>query len=176
MASHDDNNRAALLEQAIRLKKGAALSRMPDIPPRPANEPVHLSEMQRGLWLAHQINRRSPAYNLASSFRVSGAVDVSRLQRALNEVVSRHRLLHSTFAADRGAVLQTVHPHSPLVVGVFEVGEGQALATAVDEASQPFDLETGPLIRLQLIEDVAGAERIVLLVIHHILVEERSLG
>ena len=176
MASHDDNNRAALLEQAIRLKKGAALSRMPDIPPRPANEPVHLSEMQRSLWLAHQINRRSPAYNLASSFRVSGAVDVSRLQRALNEVVSRHRLLHSTFAADRGAVLQTVHPHSPLVVDVFEVGEGQALATAVDEASQPFDLETGPLIRLQLIEDVAGAERIVLLVIHHILVDERSLG
>ena len=94
----------------------------------------------------------------------------------LNDVVSRHRLLRSTFAAHRGAVLQTVHPYSPLVVDVLEVGEGEAMAAAVDEARQPFDLETGPLIRLQLIEERAGGERIVLLVLHHILVDERSLG
>ena len=176
MSSHDDPKRAALLEQAIRLKKATAGSRTPDIPQRPSDGPVRVSEMQRSLWLAHQIDRQSPAYNLATAFRVHGAVEISRLQRAFNDVVSRHRLLRSTFAVHRGAVLQTVHPHSPLVVGVLEVGEGEAMAAAVDEARQPFDLETGPLIRLQLIEDGAGGDRIVLLVLHHILVDERSLG
>ena len=175
MTRHDENDRATLLAQAIRLKRAAAVSRTTDIPRRPSSEPVRISEMQRSLWLAHQLDRRSPAYHLASAFRVHGAVDVSRLERALNEVVSRHRVLLSTFVAHRGTVLQTVHTHSPLVVDVLEVEEGQASAAAVDAACQPFDLEAGPLIRLLLIEDGAGGERIVLLVLHHILVDERSL-
>ena len=175
MTSHDENDRAMLLEQAIRLKRAAAVSRTPEIPRRPSGEPVSISEMQRSLWLAHQLDRRSPAYNLASAFRVRGAVDVSRLDRALNEVVSRHRVLRSTFVAHRGTVLQNVHTHSPLVVDVLEVLEGQASAAAVEAACQPFDLEAGPLIRLLLIEERAGGERIVLLVLHHILVDERSL-
>ncbi len=176
MANRDNDNRAALLEQAIRLKKAAARPVAQGIPQRPPDEPVLLSEMQRSLWLAHQMDRHSPAYNLASAFRARDVVDVSRLERAFNTVVSRHRVLRSTFVADRDSVLQIVHPHSPLGVDVFAVGEGEATAAAVEEARRPFDLETGPLIRLQLIEDGAGGERILLLVLHHILADERSLA
>ena len=170
-----DHERAELLQQAIRLKKAAARSRTPDLPPRPADQAAHLGELQRGLWLAHQMDRRSPAYNLASAFRVRGPLDMVRLQQAFDEVVSRHRLLRSTFRVDRDSILQIVHPPETVPLEMLEVGEGEGLSAAVQEAREPFDLETGPLVRLRLIEEPSARERYLLLILHHILVDERSL-
>ena len=110
----DNSQRADLLEQAIRLKKAAARSRAPDIMPRSADQPARVGEMQRSLWLAHQMDRQSPAYNLTSAYRVRGALNVDSLRRALSEVVSRHRLLRSTFQAHRDEVHQIVHSTSPV--------------------------------------------------------------
>jgi amino acid adenylation domain-containing protein len=172
----DDSQRAELLEQAIRLKKAAARSRAPDITLRPEDQPARVSAMQRSIWLAHQMDRQSPAYNLTSAYRVRGELKVVDLQRALYEVVARHRLLRSTFQANRDEVHQIVHSTSPVEVEVREVGAGRSLATAVSEAQRPFDLETGPLLRLLLIEEPAEDERLLLLVLHHILADERSLA
>ncbi len=175
MNAHDKPERAARLEEAIRLKKAAA-PHPPDLPPRPAEQPAYLGDMQRSLWLAHQIDPNSAAYNLTSAFRVRGPLDPARLQQAFNQVVSEHCLLRSTFAVDRDAVLQVVHPHAPLTVDVLEVDEGRGLPVALAEARRPFDLETGPLARLRLIEETVTHERVLLLVLHHILADERSLG
>ncbi len=176
MTAHNNDTRAELLQQAIRLKKAAARSRSPDLSPRPANEKAHLGELQRSLWLVHQMEPRSPAYNLTNAFRVRGSLDVAKLQRAFNEVVARHRLLRSTFRVDRDAVFQIVHAHAPLAVELLEVEDGKGMAAAIQEARKPFDLETGPLIRLQLIEEMSKNERLLILVLHHILADERSLG
>ncbi len=121
------------------------------------------------------MDRRSPAYNLASAFRVRGPLDVVRLQQAFDEVVSRHRLLRSTFRVDRDSILQIVHPPETVPLEMLEVGEGEGLSAAVQEAREPFDLETGPLVRLRLIEEPSAKERYLLLILHHILVDERSL-
>ena len=174
MTPHNNDDRAELLQQAIRLKKAAARSRSPDLSPRPANQAAHLGEMQRSLWLVHRMEPRSPAYNLTSAFRVRGPLEGTRLQRALDEVVSRHRLLRSTFQVDRDAVLQVVHPHASVPLEVLEVADGEGLATAIQEAREPFELETSPLIRFRLIEE--PSERFLVLVLHHILADERSLG
>jgi hypothetical protein len=65
--------------------------------------------MQRGLWFVHQLDPGSSAYNLCSAFRVRGALDVPRLQQAFTHVVSRHRLLRSTFQADGDTARQVIH-------------------------------------------------------------------
>ena len=153
MTTRQPNDRTALLEQAIRRKRAAAGSDTPTMMPRPADQPACLSDIQRGLWLLHQMDPRSPAYNLTSAFRVEGALDPEKLERALNEVVSRHRILRSTFRRQGETVLQVVHPHSPLALEVVEAEDGEGLAATVGEASKPFDLETGPLIRLQIVEE-----------------------
>lgn len=78
---------------------------------------------------------------------------------------------------------------TPLAVERYEAAAGEAAAMAVREARKPFDLETGPLIRLLLIEAPAlsesragetpvlpARELLLVLVLHHILADERSLG
>ncbi len=170
------DERAARLERAILLKRAAARLRPPELPRRPPDQPAHLGEMQRSLWLLHQMDPLSPAYNLVSAFRVRGELELSELQRALDEVVARHRILRSTFRHQRDTVLQIVEPRSPLAVEVLEAAAGEATATAVAAAREPFDLETGPLLRMRLIEEASGRQRLLLLVLHHILADERSLG
>jgi amino acid adenylation domain-containing protein len=171
-----DGDRVRRLEEAIRSRKAAARASVPDIAPRPAGEPAHLGELQRGLWVVHQMDPYSAAYNLASAFRVHGPLDVAKLQRAFNEVVARHRLLRSTFRAEGDTVLQVVHPPVPLPLETLEAGPDGALAIATREARTPFDLEHGPLVRMRVIEDGSGRGRLLVLVLHHILADERSLG
>ncbi len=194
MTTQDKGTRAELLRQAIKLKRTVARSQSPGpqrppgegqteqhlgwgpIAPRPQGQEAHLGELQRSLWLQHQLEPTSPAYNLTSAFRVTGDLDAAELQRSLNTVVSRHRLLRSTFSAQRGNVLQIVHPASEIAIELIEAGDGQALEIAAREARKPFDLESGPLIRLLLVEDPTGKDRLLVLVLHHILADERSLG
>ncbi len=176
MSTPDDDKRTELLEQALRLKKVMARSHAPEIPQRPADHPAHLSEMQHSLWLVHQMDRQSAAYNLCDAYQVRGPLDLSELQRGLNEVVARHRILRSTFQARRNTVLQSVNPHTPLAIEVHEVGEGAGRKTAVAEARKPFDLETGPLIRLLSIEERPGNNCLLVLLLHHILADEKALS
>lgn len=171
MADHD---RAERLRLAIAAKKTGRV-RAHDIAPRPASEPARLSELQRSVWLAHQLDPRSPAYNLASAFRVHGPLDVARLEHAFAQLVSRHRILRSTFEPDRDGVRQVIHPHQATPIDVRQVAAGRAMPEATEEARRAFDLERAPLIRLRVFEEPCGRERLVLLVLHHLLADEASL-
>ncbi|MCH9651938.1 MAG: amino acid adenylation domain-containing protein [Deltaproteobacteria bacterium] len=181
------DNRAERLRRAIEKKraakgKGAKSSPRPsDLPPRPAGEAAHLGEMQRSLWLAHQVDPDSSAYNLASGFRVQGELHLGKLQQAFDQLVARHRLLRSTFRAEAGSVLQIEHSPSPLAIERIVASDGGHLEAAIRQARLPFDLSTGPLVRLLLVEqggdeEVAKEDPLLILVLHHILADERSLG
>jgi amino acid adenylation domain-containing protein len=179
MTGHDTtDDRAARLQRAIQAKKTGARGpgRGLDLAARPADAPAPLGEMQRGLWVVHQLDPGSPAYNLCSAFRVTGALDVPRLQQAFDRVVARHRLLRSTFQADGDTARQVVHAARPLTIARVEAGDEGALAVATREARRPFDLAQGPLVRVHLIEEASGHSRLLLLVLHHILADERSLA
>lgn len=196
------DDRAERLRQAIlakKAKKAQSSPRPSGLLPRPVGEPAHLGELQRSLWLAHQLAPRSPAYHLASGFRLQGELDFARLQLAFNQVVARHRLLRSTFRAEAGSVLQVEHPPTRQVLDRIRGGEGGNLAAAIEQARQPFDLTAGPLIRLLLVEtppegqaqveeeaqgeveargevEALRERPLLVLVLHHILADERSLG
>jgi amino acid adenylation domain-containing protein len=185
VSTQSKDGRAEALRRAIRLKKAAARSRTPGpagVPSqermgrRPEDREARLGELQRSLWLLHRLQPGSPAYNLTSAFRVQGELRVPDLQRAFNGVVARHRILRSTFRPDRDGVRQVVHPPAPLMVKRVRAEDGGVVAAGVREAREPFDLEAGPLIRLLLVEEPSGGERLLVLVLHHILADERSLG
>jgi hypothetical protein len=170
------SERAERLQRAIQAKKAGARARGVDLAARPADQPAALGEMQRGLWVVHQLDPGSSAYNLCSAFRVRGVLDVPRLQRAFTHVVSRHRLLRSTFQADGDTARQVIHAAAALTIERVEAEDGSALVVATREARRPFDLAHGPLVRVQLIDESSGQTRVLLLTVHHILADERSLA
>jgi amino acid adenylation domain-containing protein len=175
MTSHVSNDRLVLLARAIERKK-AGRERSAAIPARPLDQRPLLGDMQRGLWVLYCLDPASADYNLASAYRLSGPIDLSRLSASFNAIVARHRLLRSTFRPHGDTAEQIVHPHSELAVAVVDADDGDLLDVAVAHARIPFDLSTGPVVRMCLVEHRPTAQRLLLLATHHLVADERSLA
>lgn len=141
-----------------------------------------LSFSQQRLWLLQQLEPESPAYNLRTIVRLTGALDPTVLERSLNEIVRRHETLRTRFINRDGQPLQVVAPelHVPLpVTHLTEIDPAQRDARihelAMAETEQPFDLTRGPMWRARLLEFSAD-DHILLLTMHHIISDGWSQG
>src|SRR5206468_2181514 len=117
-----------------------------------------LSFAQERLWFLDRLAPGSPAYNEVFTLHVAGPLDPAVLARSLGEVVRRHEILRTTFAAREGRPVQIVGPAGPVALPLTDLrevspagrlGAGRRLAT--DLARRPFDLEKGPLLRAALL-------------------------
>ena len=145
------------------------------------NRTLHLSFAQQRLWLLTQMDGVSEAYNMAMALRLSGELNIQALRSAFDRIVFRHEALRTTFrrvedvpvqhiaAADCGFSLQE---HD------LSCDSQTALALAQrtrGEASQPINLEDGPLFRGQLIR-MSESEHVLLLTMHLIVSDGWSIG
>ena len=145
--------------------------------------PVPASSSQRRLWFLHQLEPSNPAYNIAAAVRLRGAVDLPAMGQALNEVVRRHQSLRTTFAVDAdGMPVQVIAEDVNLPLPVADLAalpearrELEVSARLREEASRPFDLAQGPLIRAQLLR-LAPAEHVIVLNMHHVIADGISMG
>jgi non-ribosomal peptide synthetase component F len=163
----------------------------PPILPRTQNGNLPLSFAQQRLWLLDQLVPDAPIYNIPLAYRVTGELNVAALEQSLGEIIRRHEALRTTFSAVDGQPIQAIRcfatrfaiaPEIDLrlpVVDLREIAETerekevQRLAT--QEAQQPFDLTTEPLLRVKLLR-LDEAEHVLLLTMHHIVSDGWSLG
>ncbi|WP_308310783.1 non-ribosomal peptide synthetase [Streptomyces sp. GbtcB6] len=141
--------------------------------PAPART-APLSGLQRGLWFLDRWHPGTATYNTPWVFEFTGPLDTALLERSLNTVVARHEALRTTFALGPEGPRQLVHPGLEIPLTVVDLRElpadererqaGQRLAA---EASAPFDLATGPLLRATALLR-SDTETTVVLVVHHI--------
>ncbi|HEY7216577.1 MAG TPA: amino acid adenylation domain-containing protein, partial [Thermoanaerobaculia bacterium] len=173
---------AARIEAARRT--GAAPSAPPLIPiaPEMRREPLPLSFAQQRLWFIDQLEPGSALYNIPVALRVAGPLDCAGLARCLGEIVRRHEALRTVFAAPEGSPVQVIQPAAPCVLNVVDLsglpeGEREALALdlAGEEASRPFELARGPLLRGMLLR-LAEDDHVAALTMHHIASDGWSMG
>ena len=162
-----------LLEQRLR---GAASDHpaVPAIPRQPAGTSQPLSPAQRGIWLIHQVEPDSAAYNLSSAYWVEGDIDLGLLQDCFHRLTQRHQILLTTFESAPAGVVQVRHPGKPSTIERVECADDEIVARARELVRQPFDLEMGPLLRLTLITGDTGRQ-LLLLSSHHVILDEWSL-
>ncbi len=141
-----------------------------------------LSFAQQQLWFLHQWAPESSVYNVPLALRLRGSLDVGALELALGAVVARHEVLRTTFAAPGGKAEQVIWPVGDVPVVVWDVSglapgeaELEARRLVVEEASRPFDLERGPLVRAGLVR-VGGEDHVFVLTLHHIVTDGWSLS
>ncbi|MUG96207.1 amino acid adenylation domain-containing protein [Scytonema sp. UIC 10036] len=137
-----------------------------------------LSYGQRALWFLHQLAPESVAYNIVSAVRLHGELDIAALQRAFGKLVERHPALRTTFCALNGEPIQQVHQHSSFHFQTQDVSswsEEFLNERLLEEAHRPFNLERGPLMRVNLFAR-SSQEHILLLAIHHIISDIWSLA
>ena len=130
---------------------------------------------QEWLWLFDQVEPGHPSYNIPSAARITGSFDLAVAQQVVNEIVRRHDVLRTTFAAVNGKPVQIIAPRLNLPLSVIElqaVSESQreekVKSLALEEARRPFDLAQGPLLRVTLLR-LAVEEHVLLVTMHHII-------
>jgi hypothetical protein len=75
-----------------------------------------LSFAQQRLWFLDQLEPNSPLYNIATAFRLKGALDFSALQFALDTIVKRHEALRTRFESQGENPIQIIDPAKPVSI------------------------------------------------------------
>ncbi|MBD0319020.1 MAG: amino acid adenylation domain-containing protein, partial [Gemmatimonadetes bacterium] len=135
--------------------------------------PVPLSSSQQRLWVIHQMDPGSAAYNLGAALRLTGALDVAALERTLTEIVRRHESLRTVFPTVDGAAAQ--HVLAPARVTLAPEPAADVAARLAEEVERPFDLESGPLFRARLLR-VGAEDHVLVMAMHHIISDGWSRG
>jgi amino acid adenylation domain-containing protein len=132
------------------------------------------TESQKEIWASVQMGSDANcAYNESQKLWLRGLLNVDALRSALQELVLRHEALRTTFSPDgvNLCIVASLNLEIPKIdLSGSDVSEREhTLAKILKQAvEEPFDLEHGPLIRLQLIKTQAE-EHLLLMTAHHII-------
>nr|QEO73559.1 condensation domain-containing protein [uncultured bacterium] len=169
-----DSLPAAVRERVRRQLAGFAEPDREAITPVAGGGPLPQSPAQRRMWLSYELDPLSPENNSLWTVRLTGDLDIGALERAVRVLADRHESLRTTFDRVDGQEVQVVHPAAtvPVVFTELSVSLTECLA---EEATTPFDLRTGPLMRVVLIR-VSPQVHVLALNMHHIITDGWSLG
>lgn len=152
------------------------------ITPHDPEKGTHLSFAQKRFWYAYQLDRGSFAQNIPVALRLRGRLDVSCLQRSLNEILRRHTILRSSFPSDDGEPRVAVDPDFGITLSTIDLSrvakekvEGMIREMAEAFVWRPFSIETSPPIRAVLLR-MNEEDHAFILTLHHIAFDGWSAG
>ena len=139
-----------------------------------------LTEAQREIWLSSQMGAdASCSYNLSNTVHLRGPLNVTLLNRAVQQLVARHEALRLSF---EDGETQTIAPSLQLEVPLTdhsdlspEVQAERLEALLTETMSTPFDLSRTPLLRLHLVKQSPDVH-LLLFTAHHSICDGWTLG
>jgi amino acid adenylation domain-containing protein len=167
----------------VRLKEKKAAERGEGQTIRRRGEAAHhpLSFAQQRLWFLEQLEPNGP-YKVPAAFRLRGRLNVEALEQSVNEIISRHEVLRTTFSEIGGRPVQIVRSRLTLSIPFEDLSrlaeleraeEVRRVAACVSE--QPFDFVRGPLVGAALVR-LAEDEHLFWFLMHHIVSDGWSIG
>ncbi|WP_392667935.1 condensation domain-containing protein [Streptomyces sp. LN785] len=136
-----------------------------------------LTPQQRGVYFLHCLAPDSAVYNVPIVLRVRGGLDRERLRGAVDVLQSRHQALRLTVEERDGQVLQLIHSAgaaAPVEVRWTRLPGAdpeRAAEEAAQRAAQPFDVVSGPLMRVDVVE-LSPDDHALVLCFHHLIIDE----
>ena len=137
------------------------------------------------LWLIHQLNPNSNAYNQQMVVLLTGKLNFLALEQTLNALLDRHHPLRDTFrfesdklvryTQNTNLVLPVISVDELVKTDIMEEIENKTLEIITRCLEEPFDLENGPVFRAKLLR-LNGLTHILLVELHHIVVDVQSFG
>ncbi|HEY0500552.1 MAG TPA: amino acid adenylation domain-containing protein, partial [Kutzneria sp.] len=134
-----------------------------------------LSFAQQRLWFLHRLEGGSATYNVPFVLHLTGELDVDALRAALADVLDRHETLRTVFPTADGSPYQHVLAAAPVSLSVRPVVESEVDSVVDDIVRTVFDLESGPIVRAELLA-VDQRRHVFVLVVHHIAADGWSIA
>ena len=175
-----DKKRIALIE--LLTKEGIDPLKLPIAPAIRKSNRFPLSWTQERLWFLNELEGENATYNDLWAFSMTSNINLETLQSALAEIVRRHEILRTRFESVNGVPLQIVEPDISLKIEITDWQNLDSTQQQIDlekylqqERIKPFNLTTGPLLRVNLVK-LSARESILLIITHHIIWDIWSLG
>jgi amino acid adenylation domain-containing protein len=167
--------RNSSIEELKARLQGQKICRLAEIEPALHADWYPLSSGQRSLWLLEQAGVPHAAYSISGLYALRGALDANALRRSADLLLSRHESLRTAIQELDGVPVQRV-VHQAALEWHFAKIEA---SSAIDEkicafVNLRFDLSTGRLLRILLIEQSASLH-ILAVSMHHIASDGWSL-
>lgn len=140
-----------------------------------------LSLSQERLWFLEQMEPGSALNHISLAIRLTGSFDRGAFTKSLEEIVSRHDMLRTSFATDDGRAYQSVgsrvavpiRHHSVRDVHVSSIDD-EIRRWIREETLVPFDLGTAPLLRVLVLER-SEDDHVCVITVHRLIADGWSL-
>jgi tyrocidine synthetase III len=137
-----------------------------------------ISNAQQRLLLHESSGGSRIIYNIPVCYHFKGRLEVTAFRRAFAVIVQRHEALRTRFSivdgSPRQCIIQQEFELDVIDFRACESREHKVRSYVEDQATAPFDLEAGPLLRAALIR-LSEFESVFALTIHHIISDAWSL-
>ncbi|HEY0735024.1 MAG TPA: amino acid adenylation domain-containing protein, partial [Herpetosiphonaceae bacterium] len=177
----------ALLSRVVTAaqREAQALPPLPPLTPHAPTDALPLSFAQQRLWFIEQLQPGTASYHVPGAWEIQGPIEYAAFQASLDLVVARQTSLRTTFTQGGseidGEPVQRIAPPQSFPITRVDLTASSTdvqheVQRVIQEAStRPFDLVTGPLMRVLLIQ-LQPETHVFVLVLHHIITDGWSMG
>jgi iturin family lipopeptide synthetase A len=144
------------------------------VPKAELKELYTLSPAQVRCLFLHEFDKTSLAYNLPAIFLLTGELDETKLNSVFEKLIDRHESLRTFFPSIKGRRSQRIAEHADFEMEYLDAGSGD-IHSIFHSFVRPFDLRSGPLIRVGLAE-IGPVKHFLLIDMHHIVTDGVSEG
>uniref|UniRef100_UPI00036F4DD1 condensation domain-containing protein n=1 Tax=Actinoalloteichus spitiensis TaxID=252394 RepID=UPI00036F4DD1 len=153
---------------------------LPRLPPVEPGDELVLSFGQERMWFHHQLDPNTTLYNLPTTGRVRGELDIDALRQTWEDLAQRHEVLRSNFVESADGPVLVLRPMLGDFLHVVDVsGTADPVAAARPvvraAADHVFDLAKDPLVRV-LIVRLGEEDHVVQTTMHHAVNDGASPG
>ncbi len=146
----------------------------PEAASRIEHAPFPLSSEERRVYVLNLMKGGEFAYHVTGALRLSGRVDVDRIEGVFRALAHQHPSLRTAYVFDEGNIVHRVEDEVDVALTCYELGE-QPLDAFLSELIEPFNLVEAPLWRLGLIR-CADNEHVLFMDFHHLIADGGSMS
>ena len=112
-----------------------------------------LTHGQQALWFLYKIAPESIAHNIFLLTRIHSELDLPAWRRAWQQIVDRHTILRTTYTIRNGQPIQQIHSYQEVDIEAIDAAAASVedlKAQIYHQTDRPFNLESGPVLRVKL--------------------------
>jgi len=138
-------------------------------------EYYELSPTQKRLYVLQQLVTGNTGYNMPMVIPLGESIQKEKLASVFKRLIQRHESLRTSFITVNEEPYQRIRREVDFSIGYHEITEEVGTDTLSSGFTRPFNLDTAPLLRANLIR--VGSSRWVLFIdMHHIITDGTSQG
>lgn len=145
------------------------MGELQSVPNAPKQPDYALSFAQRRIYVVHELNPDSTAYNDPMIFDIDGELDVAKVEAAFAVIIQRHDSLRTRFEMVEDEPRQIINKNVEFSIVHREIDEAH-IAEAIREFVKPFELASAPLMKTALFK-IAPTRHLLVIDIHHIITD-----